>query len=192
MKKTLRKELLTKRGFLTQEEIASKSTIILDQLKSNPIYIQSKNVMIFLSFTNEVSTDLLVKDLFQKGKRVFIPLTVPATRELIVSELLDLNKDLHIGNFGVLEPKKEAVRPLPPEALDLVIVPGVGFDTKGWRIGYGGGYYDRFLPKLPPATPTVALAFEVQLVEEIPTASYDFPIQYIITEERFIDCMKNR
>lgn len=192
MKKDLRKELLAKRSQLSREDVAFKSSSISKQLISNPIYEKANHVMVYLSFRNEVETASIIKDLFDNNKKVYIPLTVPDTREMIVSELLDLEKDLEIGNFGVLEPKKDAVRPVPIDTLDLVLVPGVGFDKRGYRVGYGGGYYDRFLPKLSQAVPTVALAFDVQMIEKAPTDQYDFPVQYVITEEEFIDCRLNK
>ncbi|ARE89198.1 5-formyltetrahydrofolate cyclo-ligase [Clostridium formicaceticum] len=190
MKKIMRKELLTKRDGLTEEEVLHKSASAFQQLKASSVYNNANNVMVYLAFRNEVSTEEMIKDLFSRGKRVFIPLTVPETKQLIISELLDMEKDLEIGNFGVLEPKEEAIRPVDPKVLDLVIVPGVGFDKQGYRVGYGGGYYDRFLPRLSPGTPTVALAFEVQLIEKAPTDEYDFPVEYVITEKQFIDCKK--
>ncbi|MCC5912370.1 MAG: 5-formyltetrahydrofolate cyclo-ligase [Clostridiaceae bacterium] len=188
MKKSLRKELLQKRSELCEAEIFQKSTSIFDTLKNTDIYKNAHNIMLYLAFRNEVCTDDIIKDLLSSGKRIFIPLTVPKTKELIISELLDPEKDLEVGHFGVLEPIKEAVRPVNPEILDLVVVPGVGFDRTGYRVGYGGGYYDRFLPKLSSSTPTMALAFEVQMIDEAPTDEYDFPVQYIVTEKEFINC----
>lgn len=188
MKKDIRKELLNKRNLLSQEEVRQKSLSIANQLKAHPFYEKANHVMLYLAFNNEVVTETIIKDLFDSNKKVYIPLTVPKTREMIVSELRNLEEDLEIGNFGVLEPKKEAIRPTSPDILDLVIVPGVGFDKNGYRVGYGGGYYDRFLPRLSRTIPTVALAFEVQMIEKAPTDDYDFPVQYIITEEQFIDC----
>lgn len=188
MKKELRKELLAKRDLLPKEERAEKSSIIFSLLKEHNIYKNATHVMLYIDFRSEVSTKEMIQDLLEKGKRVFIPLTVPETRQMIISELLDVEKDLALGNFGVLEPKEEAIRPVDPKILDLVIVPGVGFDEKGYRVGYGGGYYDRFLPKLSPTVPTVALSFEVQLIPEAPTDKYDFPVQYIVTEDKLIQC----
>lgn len=188
MKKNLRKELLTKRSLLTEEEVFLKSLSITQQLKNSFIYENANHVMAYLSFRNEVETASIIKDLFDNNKKVYIPLTVPDTRELIVSQLLDLEKDLEVGNFGVLEPKKDAIRPVSLDTLDLVLVPGVGFDKKGYRVGYGGGYYDRFLPRLAASIPTVALAFEVQMIEKAPIDQYDFPVQYVVTEKQFVNC----
>lgn len=192
MKKNLRKELLKKRNLLSKEEIHHKSLLITEKLKSRSFYKDAKHIMLYLSFDSEVLTNFIIEDLMNSNKKVYIPLTVPKTRELIVSELINLEEDLEVGNFGVLEPKKEAIRPVSVDLLDLVIVPGVGFEKSGYRIGYGGGYYDRFLPKISVKTPKVALAFEVQMIEKVPTDEYDFPVDYIITEEEIIDCKECR
>ncbi len=148
-------------------------------------------VYIPLEEENEVLTESIIDDLSSRGKRMFVPLTVHKTKEIIVSELKDIKKDLRVGNFGVMEPKKEATRPVEPSILDLVIVPGVVFDKKGYRIGHGAGYYDRFLPRLPEKTVTVSLAFDMQLVDWVPTEKHDMAVKYIITEKQFIKCRKD-
>ena len=188
MKKNLRELLLDKRSKLTEEEIHNKSKSIFDLLSSTALYNNSTNVMLYIAFRNEVLTSGIINDLLKQNKRVFIPITIPKTKGLIVSELKNPDEDLEIGNFGVLEPKKEAIREVNPEILDLVLVPGVGFDEEGYRIGYGAGYYDRFLPRVSPSVPTIGLAFEIQLVHKIPRDEYDFPVQYIVTEKRLMDC----
>ena len=190
MKQELRKELLEKRDLLPMNERLEKSSAIFSILKESDIYKNASNVMLYIDFRSEVSTKEIINDLLEREKRVFIPLTVPETRQMIISELLDMEKDLALGNFGVLEPIEEAIRPVDPKILDLIIVPGVGFDKNGYRVGYGGGYYDRFLPKLLPNVPTVALAFEIQLISQAPKDKYDFPVQYIATENKLIQCEK--
>jgi len=187
MKKKIRNEILTKRDLLSNKEIINKSMYIFNRLKENSIFQNAHNIMLFVNFKTEVSTREIIEDLLSQKKRVFIPLTVPETREIIVSELLDPKKDLILGNFNVLEPKEDAIRPVDPNILDLVIVPGVAFDKKGYRIGYGGGYYDRFLAKLPSHIPTISIAYELQLIDEVPIEPHDIPVQYIITENEFIE-----
>ncbi|QNO16001.1 5-formyltetrahydrofolate cyclo-ligase [Alkalicella caledoniensis] len=186
LKKQLRKEVLECREAISYEIIQDNSSKIHNKLKALNQYQEAQCIMLYLSFKNEVRTQEIITELFSKDKRVFIPVTVHKTKELIVSELLDLENDLEIGNFGVLEPKKEALRPVSPEIIDLVLVPGVAFDQRGYRIGYGAGYYDRFLPKLKEGTPTIALAHEVQMIEHVPNEDFDIPVQYILTHDRIL------
>jgi len=191
LKKEIRKKILSLKDGLSTKIIKNHSTAIFDQLNKTEFYTEAHNVMLYVSFGSEVMTKPIIDDLLSRGKRVFIPVTVPKTKALIVSELKSYEDDLVVGHFGVMEPKEEALRPVEPSILDLVIVPGVAFDRNGYRIGYGGGYYDRFIPRLPQKTTTVSLAFDMQLIEKIPTSEYDMAVEYIITEKQFIQCKED-
>lgn len=191
MKKEIRKKILELKDKLPIETINDKSNTIFNQLNKTEFYTKANNVMLYVSFGSEVMTRPIIDDLLNKGKRVFIPVTVPETKALVVSELKNYDNDLVVGHFGVMEPKKEALRPVDPNILDLVIVPGVVFDIEGYRIGYGGGYYDRFIPRLSNKTTTVSLAFHMQLIDKVPTSEYDKAVDYIITEKQFIKCKKD-
>lgn len=191
MKKEIRKKILELKDKLPIETIQDKSNTIFNQLNRTEFYTKANNVMLYVSFGSEVMTRPIIDDLLNKGKRVFIPVTVPETKALVVSELKNYDNDLVVGHFGVMEPKEEALRPVDPNILDLVIVPGVVFDIEGYRIGYGGGYYDRFIPRLSNKTITISLAFHMQLIDTVPTSEYDKAVDYIITEKQFIKCKKD-
>lgn len=191
MKKEIRQNILQKKGDLSNEAVQEKSLAMLETLNKIDFYKNAENVMLYISFGKEVLTKPIINDLMNRGKKVFIPVTVPKTKALIVSELKDFENDLQVGHFGVMEPKEEALRPVDPSIVDLVIVPGVAFDKKGYRIGYGGGYYDRFIPRLSKKATTVSLAFEMQLIDKVPTSPFDIPVQYIITENSFINCQED-
>ncbi|ABB13654.1 5-formyltetrahydrofolate cyclo-ligase [Carboxydothermus hydrogenoformans] len=186
-KKVLRKEILNKRAAQTPAEIAAKSSRILTLLKAFAPYQQARTVMVYLDFRGEVKTREIIRDLWAYGKKVVIPVTVLSEKKLLPVYLRDFG-DLVEGTYGILEPKEEARTIAEPEVIDLVLVPGVAFDLKGNRLGYGAGFYDRFLPNLQPAVKKVALAFELQIVPKIPTGPHDIPMDYIITEERIINC----
>ncbi len=193
MKEKLRESILEEKIKFSESITKQKSLAIFDTLKKTEFYKNADNVMVYIPLDeeNEVLTEPVIDDLTNRGKKVFIPLTVHKTKEMIVSELKDIKNDLKVGNFGVMEPKEEATRPVEPSVLDLVIVPGVVFDNKGYRVGHGAGYYDRFLPKLPEKTTTVSLIFDMQLIDKVPTESHDIAVEYIITESRLIECKKD-
>ena len=193
MKKEIREAILQEKIKFSKTVAKEKSLAIFNILKEKDFYKNADNIMVYITLENEneVSTEPIIDDLMNRGKRVFVPLTVHKTKELIVSELKDLDNDLEVGNFGVMEPKKETTRPVEPSVLDLVIVPGVAFDKKGYRVGHGAGYYDRFLPKLSKKTVTVSIAFDMQMIDEVPADCHDIPVKYIITEKQFIGCMKD-
>ncbi|NYE56597.1 5-formyltetrahydrofolate cyclo-ligase [Carboxydothermus ferrireducens] len=186
-KKILRKEILNKRAAQSPEEITAKSAKILELLKVFQPYQQAQTVMVYLDFRGEVKTLEIIRDLWAYGKKVVIPVTVLSEKKLLPVYFRDFG-DLVEGTYGILEPKEEARTIAEPEVIDLVLVPGVAFDLKGNRLGYGAGFYDRFLPNLRPAVKKVALAFELQIVPKIPTGPHDIPMDYIITEERIINC----
>jgi len=186
-KKELRKQIITARDLLTDEEIVSKSVTIADKLYSLPAYERAEAVMFFISFGSEVDTRPLVEATIRKGKIALAPKAVPRSRELIPSRILDWESDLMPGYYNIPEPRAGALRPYSPEQIDLLIVPGVAFDLKGNRLGYGGGYYDRFSLLLKPGTPLVALVFDLQLVAEVPEEEWDRRVDYIITEQRLVE-----
>ena len=174
------------RESLSEQEVISNSKAVFDTLKNLKVYQEANCVMLYISFRNEIMTRDIIKDLIKSGRRVFVPVTVHETKAIIVSELLDYDEDLQVGNFGVLEPKPEALRPTDPNLLDLVLVPGVAFDERGYRIGFGAGYYDRFLPNLREGAITIALAHEVQMVDKVENDQYDIPVDYVLTDKGLI------
>lgn len=188
MKDEMRRNILNQRKEIPKEQVEQNSEAVFKNLSDLKEYNDAQNVMLYLAFRNEIITQEIIEDSLNKGKRVFIPVAVPETKELIVSELKSLEDDLEAGNYSILEPKPEALRPTPPQEIDLVLVPGVAFDKRGYRIGYGGGYYDRFLPKLKKGASTIALAHELQIVDKVEEDEFDYPVQYVITENRVIRC----
>ncbi len=185
-KNALRKQIYALRDSLTPEEIAAKSEAVAGQLAKLPFYREAGTIMFFLSFRSEVDTLGMVRDNLGRGKRVLVPKSLPEERLLVPSQLLDLKKDLIMGHYNIPEPGPAALRPVEPEEIDLLIVPGVAFDLSGNRLGYGGGYYDRFFERLRPAVPLVALAFELQIVDRVPVEPWDRRMDWIVTEKRAI------
>lgn len=187
-KRELRKNIIQLRDQLSLAEIRDKSFRIANNLYTLPEFRMARQVMFFVSFGSEVDTRDMVEVTIKAEKTALVPKAKPTTRELIPSEIRNWDNDLEPGAYDILEPKEQFLRPGKPEEISLLIVPGVAFDIKGNRLGYGGGYYDRFFPLLMPGTPLVALAFELQIVPEVPVDEWDRPVDKIITEERIIDC----
>ncbi len=188
MKKQLRKEIIAARMSQPQEVVAKKSARITEKVKSLPEFEKAGLIMFYLDFRNEVATGELIKYCLENGKRVVIPITDTKNTRLIPSELKDFPGDLTPGTWGIMEPKPECVRPVEPTAIDFVIVPGVSFDAGGNRLGYGGGFYDRFLRQTRPDTVFAALAFELQIRDDVCPEEHDYPVHYVVTEDRAIKC----
>ena len=186
MKDKLRKELIKKRKSLHKTEVLAKSNRIKNRLFELNEFKQSSVVLFYVSYGNEVNTHDMIKECLKNGKNITVPVSNIEKRSLILSELKNWN-DLEPGSYGILEPKKDKIREIPIESIDIIIVPGVGFDELGCRIGHGAGYYDNLLKESINAI-HIGLAFEIQIVEKVPVESHDLPVDIIITEKRRIDC----
>ncbi|WP_406677004.1 5-formyltetrahydrofolate cyclo-ligase [Moorella sp. ACPs] len=186
MKKQLRQQIIARRDALAKTVREAKSEIIVNKLQGLPAWQQAGTIMSYVSFGSEVATPALIKAALAGGKRVAVPLCVRDGRRLIASEVLAFPDDLQPGTWGILEPRPESLRPLDPKLIDLVIVPGVAFDRAGNRLGYGAGYYDRFLATLRPETRTIALAFAEQIVPDVYPEAHDRPVDMVITDTEII------
>ena len=185
----LRKKILFLRRCLSYQEIQKKSNRIRKELFLLPVFRQASRVLFYLSVRDEVQTQEMIKEALRLNKTVAVPLVKLKERDILPVKLKSYDEEgLFIGPLGILQPKRDLWQTLSPDEIDLVIVPGVAFDERGNRIGFGMGFYDRFLKRTSSRTKTVALAFELQLVPIIPSQPYDVPVDYIITEKRVINC----
>ncbi len=138
--------------------------------------------MLYYSIGSEVRTDQLISKLLSSGKRVVIPFCLQ-TSEMGIAEIFDLQRDLVRGQLGILEPRFELRGNVTPSELDLIICPGVSFDSAGNRLGRGKAYYDSFLSAFNGAKPVVGLAFQCQISKKaLPADIHDIPMSQIITE----------
>ncbi|MEW8973496.1 MAG: 5-formyltetrahydrofolate cyclo-ligase [Tissierellaceae bacterium] len=186
IKKQIRQEILEKRRKLKNIDHKNFSETITSSVLNSSYYKNANTIMTFISFSDEVNTHDFIRKAISDGKRVTVPITFPKTREIKASHILDFG-ELELGYYNILTPKKEFIRFIPPEEIDLIIVPGVAFDKNGYRVGYGGGYYDRFLSNLPNVV-TIGIAFELQMIDEVPKDKFDIPVNFIFTEKKVINC----
>ncbi len=188
-KKELRSIILTQRDTLSLEERRKKSESIHSRLFSLPACIAATTVALFVSFKSEVLTDSMIREALRLGKVVAVPFTDLRSNTLLLSSITDYPANLAPGTWGILEPKPDHLRPIALETMDLIITPGVVFDYRGYRVGYGGGFYDKLIRASEKKSIFVGLAFELQVVDEVPCDSaYDQPVDIIITEDRVIRC----
>ena len=147
---------------------------------------RAKTIAIYLHKGSEVRTTDILARCIAEAKRVIIPVTNRMNSRLVFSELRVPEKELEVGNFGILEPKNEFLRPVPLEEAEMILVPGIAWDLRCYRIGYGGGYYDRSINSLHDRVLTIGLGYEFQVVREVPITRYDRPVDEIVTELRLI------
>ena len=176
----VRAEALHRREALTSEERARLSQRIVD---STARWIQREgfgSVMLYLNMRSEVETTGLLEELLNSSKQVCAPVVDTEKLELVPRQIRNLKTELVRHPYGMLEPN--ATCPIfPIEHLQLIVVPGIAFDRNGYRLGYGKGFYDRFLTKCPHAV-VIGLAYQVQLVEDTFPQAWDVPVQHIFTE----------
>lgn len=187
-KSSLRKRILALRRAQSSRHIEKKSDNIKGELFTFSTFDEAKTILFYLAVKDEVQTEKMIEESLRKDKRVVVPFIDWQRKEILPSEIKDLAKDIKIGILKIPQPKKNFYSPFSPASIDLVIIPGVVFDRKGNRLGFGGGFYDRFLGKLSDITKLVGLAFELQLVDNVPSQSHDVAVDYLITEEGIIDC----
>lgn len=187
-KSSLRKRILALRRAQSSRDIEKKSDNIKGELFTFSTFDEAETILFYLAVKDEVQTEKMIEESLQKDKRVVVPFIDWQRKEILPSEIKDLAKDIKIGILKIPQPKKNFYSPFSPASIDLVIIPGVVFDRKGNRLGFGGGFYDRFLGKLSDTTKLVGLAFELQLVDNVPSQSHDVAVDYLITEGGIINC----
>lgn len=182
-KKILRKEMALKRENLDRQERDKLSHEIVQKLLQNPFYVGAKSVMAYASMPEEIQLQELFDDAFAQEKKLSIPFIVG--RGTMRPVLLPNKDALEVGDFGILTVRRDLRKFVDIKEIDCVIVPGAAFDFKCNRLGKGGGYYDKFL-KLAVNAKKIAPAFDFQLVEDLPVAAHDTPVDLIITPTKII------
>ena len=158
---------------------------IMDKFIRLPAFNSSKCVLLYASKGGEVHTDGIMQSALSFGKKVCLPLTFKEKKSLEIYEAKSL-EELSLGAFGVREPSHQPECRVSPDEVDLVVVPGVSFDRRGHRIGYGMGYYDSLLPKIKGKK--IGLAYSFQLVELVPNEPHDVAVDIVVTEKEVINC----
>ena len=187
-RESIRSKIAQQRDSITP----SQRTMLSKQIVSNlSEWIQQKEksghgftfdaVMVYLSMRSEVETWEFVQALLKQKCQIIAPIVDTKSGNLIPKRIKNLDNDLIRHQYGMFEPK-DSCPDFPPDKLQLILVPGLVFDRKGYRIGYGKGFYDRFLPSCPKAV-TAGIAYQLQLVDDTYPQPWDVPVHYIFTED---------
>lgn len=176
-KKDIRKHVLDKRNCITDKEWEDKSRLICEKVVTHPFFLQTDAIYCYVDYRREVGTRKIIEHAWMSGKKVAVPKVLGDEMEFYyIQSLVDLEE----GYKGIPEPKQTN---LAHDENMLVIMPGAAFDKTGNRIGYGKGYYDKYL-QIHPNCKTIALAFELQMLEAITADTHDICPNIIITEEK--------
>lgn len=190
----IRRRVLADRDLLEPAVRKSKSDEIQRRFFQLTEQYDLRSYFLFVSFRSEVETLGLINQLLGRGKIVTVPLVSVKEKKMTAVRLINPGEDLVPGYYGILEPSRKIVeeRTIDPASIDIVVLPGSVFDEKGGRLGYGGGFYDRFLAlEIRPSALRVALAFDLQVLVEVPQQPHDMPVDFIITENRIIKAQRD-
>ncbi|MDO5017910.1 MAG: 5-formyltetrahydrofolate cyclo-ligase [Lagierella massiliensis] len=185
-KKTIRKEIITKRDEIPFDEKNEKDEIIVKKFFDLDLIEKHENIFCYVSFGSEIFTGSILAEILNQNKNLYVPYIDKEINRMRLCQIKDLNEDLERGHYGILEPKKNLRKPINNDIIDLVISPGVAFTKDKNRIGYGGGYYDRFYSSLNSNPLKVVLAYELQILPSLPVEPFDIPVDMIITEKQII------
>lgn len=181
-KAALRETVLRRREALPEEERASLGRRIVASVLDLPAYKRSNVVLAYASIGAELGTDEFLRRVLEGGKILLLPRVERGGLRLY--EVRDVVRDLVPGTWGIREPLPDRCPTADLERADFALVPGVAFDRRGWRLGYGGGFYDRLLAGARAGKTTlISGAFEVQMVDRVPVAAHDVPVDAVVTEE---------
>src|SRR5688572_8239670 len=159
----LRRSILALRRALPATERDWRSRRVWEHITALTSYQHARVVLGYMAFDHEVLTDGLLQQTMVLGKQVVLPMVQPDRQQLGLYAIVDLERDLAPGYCGILEPDPQRAQAVAPEMVDLALVPGVAFDMRGGRLGFGAGFYDRLLDRLPQDVPKVGLAFDFQV-----------------------------
>lgn len=182
LKRRLRRTVIGRRDALTPREREQRSRAIARTVLDLDEMREASTVHLFASFGSEVDTTPIIENLLETGRRPVLPVVVRERWTMEHAAISSLD-DLVPGFKDIPEPRPDCPR-VEPREIDLVIVPGVAFGRGCGRMGYGGGFYDRFLAACP--APRMAIAFSLQVVEEVPCDEHDLPVHAIVTEREVI------
>ena len=180
-KLALRNRMRAVREALPESACELRSGEITKRLFALPEFERAETVLAFASIGNEVRTQPSIQAAWAAGKRVALPRVVGAELQL---HFVDSDTVLVEGAFSVREPPETAAQ-VQPEEVDFALVPALAVDPRGYRIGYGGGYYDKLIPRLGHAC-TCAVAYDFQLISEVPELPFDVAVDLVVTDERVI------
>ena len=177
-KKALRREIGAKKGALNPEQIENRSAILADKLYKTSQYRDCTSLYAYLSFNQEVRTNPIIQRAWAEGKRVAVPKVVGD--EMVFIWIDSFDNLAPQGAFHIMEPIENG--PVAADESALILMPGLAFDPEGHRVGYGGGFYDRYLAA-QPCHPTVALCYDFQLYDHLDVEDHDVLVDVVITDK---------
>lgn len=181
IKNVLRGEIKERKKELKLEEKRKKDKKIKEKFTASSIYKKATCIFIYVSLKDEVDTHNIIKEALKNGKRICVPKVISIKEGMDAIEIKDFSELVECGAYKILEPL-DFKNKIDEKDIDLAVLPGLAFDNEGGRLGYGGGFYDRFIPKLKNEVPKIALAYDFQMVDDVPKDSHDILVDKVIID----------
>lgn len=188
MKPEMRKRVLRQQYKEIRNTISSKkkgfvSDVIAGKVKKWNLYQVARSLLCYSAIQNEINCDKIIEMAWREKKKVCLPKVIDDSK----MEVYQMNHwdDLIPGAYGILEPNPKKCKKVNPKEVDLAFIPGIAFDQKGYRLGYGGGYYDRFLQHYPQIK-RIGISYHALFVPTVYPEEHDIPVDYLITEQEFL------
>jgi 5,10-methenyltetrahydrofolate synthetase len=181
-KADLRWAMIDKRDALAENARLQWSHIITQKLLAAGEYKNANTILAYKNIGSEFDTSEFIRELLASGKILVLPKVNKAKKTLDIFRVANPDTDLQKGVWGIAEPDPEKCKRISISEVDFVLVPGLAFDARGQRVGYGGGYYDKLLAERNSKTHLIAAAYAMQVVCEVPALSHDTMVEKVITE----------
>lgn len=185
-KSALRTELKASLASFSDDDRRRMSDLLIGKLLADKQYQSANTILVYAAMPTEASLDPLIEAALADGKRVCVPMIDWERKSMAAAEIHNLDTDLVVGRYGVRTPVEGCLL-VEPDDIDLILIPGLGFDRGMNRLGRGAGFYDRMIEAFsPPRPPLVGVCFETQIIAKVPTEAHDFPMDRVITENGFV------
>jgi len=180
-KKQIRDHIFEKRDSMSDEQISSMSGMVAERLMATKEYMKASDIFIYVGCRHEVETEEIIEASFKAGKRIAVPKVTDAKAGIMEFYYISSFEQLKLGYYGIMEPQDGEKAEPKGDGSCLIVMPGVAFGRDGARIGYGGGFYDRYLARSNGSS-AFALAFDFQIIDSVPSESTDLKPDMVVTE----------
>ncbi|MFK5952800.1 MAG: 5-formyltetrahydrofolate cyclo-ligase [Desulfobacterium sp.] len=185
-KKSILTEISERLAAFSSEEMAKKQEIIEEKLLEFANFLEAELALLYVRRAGEMATDKILRISLAARKGIVLPAFSESKHAISLFRINDLDADLKKSSSDRMEPNPDTCKKISLEDIDIAVIPGLAFDEKGGRIGFGEGFYNRLIAKLPETTRKIAIAFEEQIVEHVPMDSRKHNLDIIITDQRTI------
>lgn len=185
-KKSVLNEVEERLSALSEDELAAKQAVIESNLLTFANFLESELALLYIDRGSEIATEKIIRTSLDVGKGIVLPAYSESKHTMTLLRVSDYDADIIKTDSGVFEPNPATCKKVPLDQIDIALIPGLAFDEKGGRVGFGEGFYNKLITKLPETTRKISIAYEEQIVDAIQMDSRKYNVDIIITDKRTI------